>query len=508
MTDRTHQNRSIRYSSNGGSIADDPAEIEQDIDRTRHDMDDTLDELATRLQPRHLLNDFLDYIQSSGGMSRAEHVARDAGRSGRRLMEHIRQNPIPALLCATGLTWLFLEHSDEQPDDELRDRPEYGPAGRVSAGDWDDEWDEEPWPRDWSQEAVAWSDDYDWSTAEEDEQSWNEKAERSLAELRESFSDTSRPAHEQLRAASTHVVGLSGRTREDIHARWANLREHSGSFVDARTGEPYDDNYGREWQALEASDYIASEEMSEEDQEGWSDKMQEAVSEIRSILDNAQHTTKQKLQAIAHQIGGLVGSTRDFSSDYSRRARGKLSRGAREARDRIARGASGAREQLSRGASSAREWGRDIRGRSREAGRRMSEQGRRMKHQLSDTYAHGRERWNETLEDHPLALAAGALATGLLSGLLLPRTRREDEMMGATSDELMNRAKQEVRETGEDMMERGRHVVRATTEAVREDAEREGLTPASVAESARHVAKTAAETARSETDAQLQEMKE
>ena len=41
-------------------------EIRRDIDRTRHEMDHTLEELETRLHPRHLLDDVLDLFRSGG----------------------------------------------------------------------------------------------------------------------------------------------------------------------------------------------------------------------------------------------------------------------------------------------------------------------------------------------------------------------------------------------------------------------------------------------------------
>ncbi len=34
----------------------------------------------------------------------------------------------------------------------------------------------------------------------------------------------------------------------DFHSQWADIPEYSGSFVDARTGEPYDlESYGKGW---------------------------------------------------------------------------------------------------------------------------------------------------------------------------------------------------------------------------------------------------------------------
>lgn len=48
------------------------------------------------------------------------------------------------------------------------------------------------------------------------------------------------------------------------------------------------------------------------------------------------------------------------------------------------------------------------------------------------------------LEANPLALGLVALAIGALIGLLLPETRKENELMGAKRDELLNQGRQVV----------------------------------------------------------------
>jgi ElaB/YqjD/DUF883 family membrane-anchored ribosome-binding protein len=44
------------------------------------------------------------------------------------------------------------------------------------------------------------------------------------------------------------------------------------------------------------------------------------------------------------------------------------------------------------------------------------------------------------MEENPLAVAAGAAIFGLALGLLLPETERENQMLGATRDRLVDRA--------------------------------------------------------------------
>lgn len=56
------------------------------------------------------------------------------------------------------------------------------------------------------------------------------------------------------------------------------------------------------------------------------------------------------------------------------------------------------------------------------------------------------EKYRLVLQENPLALGAGALIAGLVLGLLLPSTRRENELLGETRDSLMDQAKAIVNE--------------------------------------------------------------
>ena len=52
-----------------------------------------------------------------------------------------------------------------------------------------------------------------------------------------------------------------------------------------------------------------------------------------------------------------------------------------------------------------------------------------------------RESYQHVLEDNPLILGACAMVAGLAIGLLIPSTQREDEMMGAQRDSLLDQAR-------------------------------------------------------------------
>jgi hypothetical protein len=96
------------------------------------------------------------------------------------------------------------------------------------------------------------------------------------------------------------------------------------------------------------------------------------------------------------------------------------------------------------------------------------------------------------IEERPLAVGAAALAIGLLAGVALPATRREDQLLGDARDDLLDSA----REAGRDALEQGKEVARSAVERVKESVREQELTPEQLVEKARLVTRDAAETLR------------
>jgi ElaB/YqjD/DUF883 family membrane-anchored ribosome-binding protein len=76
--------------------------------------------------------------------------------------------------------------------------------------------------------------------------------------------------------------------------------------------------------------------------------------------------------------------------------------------------------------------------------------------------------FEDTLEESPLAIAAGAVVLGLVVGLLLPRTERENEMMGPARDRLVSRAGDVAERVKDATVEAGREVVDTVQEELQE----------------------------------------
>jgi len=96
------------------------------------------------------------------------------------------------------------------------------------------------------------------------------------------------------------------------------------------------------------------------------------------------------------------------------------------------------------------------------------------------------------VDERALATGAASLALGLLAGLALPATRREDELLGETRDELLESA----REAGQEAIAKGKQVAREAVERVKESVREQELTPEQLAAKARHVAQDAVDSLR------------
>lgn len=354
-------------------------EIENDIRRTRCEMDETLDALGEKLHPRHLLDDVIDYFRgprsSSGdgtGARLRDEAIHTAGRFTRNLFHQIRENPIPSLLIGAGLVWLVNDQDEEFND---------GPRGRRR----------------------------------------------------------------------TRYVP----NQEPVM--------YSGSYVDARTGEPYDPSYGEEWRGRQHGD--------------WSDTARHAGARTREMASGAAESARE----MASQAGSAVSSAASTVGDMASRAGGTISDAASRAGHAMSDMASTTRETTGEWVHQAREGAAHLGHRVQSGTVRM---GRQVRQQVRDTVDSSRETLDDAIEDYPLAVAAGCLGLGLLVGMILPRTRREDELMGERSDHLKDQA----RETGEDLLERGQNLVQSTKSAVMEEVDEQGLSVGNLAEKAMHVA--------------------
>jgi hypothetical protein len=103
----------------------------------------------------------------------------------------------------------------------------------------------------------------------------------------------------------------------------------------------------------------------------------------------------------------------------------------------------------------------------------------------------GRDKIGEVSQEYPLAVGVGCAALGLIAGLLLMRTRAEDQRLGLRSEEFRSK----VRRAGSNWVERAKDFASEIGQAARGEMRRQELTPEQVADDA---GRTASQTARQE----------
>jgi ElaB/YqjD/DUF883 family membrane-anchored ribosome-binding protein len=98
---------------------------------------------------------------------------------------------------------------------------------------------------------------------------------------------------------------------------------------------------------------------------------------------------------------------------------------------------------------------------------------------LSGSARHQMERARSGMDymmrEQPLALGAIGLAIGAVIAAMAPRTRKEDELMGETRDQLLDQAK----EAGKEKLEQAKAVANSAVGAAAKEAEQRGLKPQS-----------------------------
>jgi hypothetical protein len=188
--------------------------------------------------------------------------------------------------------------------------------------------------------------------------------------------------------------------------------------------------------------------------------------------------------------------------ESARERAGAVSRRATDAADSAIGKASNlaaqTRETANEVASSARSIASDtvesVRRQTSDLGRQASELGEQARHGLRQAQSGF---WR-TLEEQPLIVGAATVAAGLLVGLLLPSSSQEDELMGRTRDALVD----EVTDLGHETLQKGRQVASAAADTLTRGAEARSLSADAVVEKVRTVGREVVEAVKDEAQKQ------
>ncbi len=97
---------------------------------------------------------------------------------------------------------------------------------------------------------------------------------------------------------------------------------------------------------------------------------------------------------------------------------------------------------------------------------------------LKEGYHTVEKKFAMACDEYPLAVGLGFAALGAVVGLIIPRTRGEDELMGERSDQLV----EETKEKASELLETGKEVASQVLETVKEKAEEQGFTASAVSD--------------------------
>jgi hypothetical protein len=257
---------------------------------------------------------------------------------------------------------------------------------------------------------------------------------------------------------------------------------------------------------------------------------QQMLLELAGAMKSGSTTIAQKLVETARDhpvpatiIGVGLGMLIMERSDASRRvsgdegrlheAMGSVREGAAAAgvaaQDVVHRTEEAASDRLHRAGERALQAVHHVEEKAAQAGAKVSEKASEARHELQDRVAalkaDGRQKVHDAklgfwqaMDRSPLAVAAGAMTLGIAAGLALPRSEKEDELLGESRDRLVGRAK----ELGRDVLHKGEQVARVAAETVKTDLAAEGLTPSALADTAREIGRDVVQAAKTEAERQ------
>jgi ElaB/YqjD/DUF883 family membrane-anchored ribosome-binding protein len=112
-----------------------PGEIEREIEQTRGRLSRDIDELGNRLTPHNLKEEAKTAIKDAA-QGAVSNVGEQARRTGSRLVEVIRENPLPVIAVGAGVTWLLTQRSRSDISGDRMARYAYTGPERRQGSNW------------------------------------------------------------------------------------------------------------------------------------------------------------------------------------------------------------------------------------------------------------------------------------------------------------------------------------------------------------------------------------
>jgi len=200
------------------SHSNEPESIRSDINVTRQRMDDTMDALGNRLQPKHLLDEALGYLRgkSEDGESRLtrmkEKLTHSCDTAMHSVVDTVKQNPMPALMIGAGVAWMI--YSNRRPDSEDYRVEDYSAADASLRYDPDTHYDQP----------------LEYPTAPGTEAKWNDQGGSKLGQVKEKLTNKASAATDQVKEKLSHA---SEAAREKMYALRGRASEVTNRVKDS-----------------------------------------------------------------------------------------------------------------------------------------------------------------------------------------------------------------------------------------------------------------------------------
>jgi ElaB/YqjD/DUF883 family membrane-anchored ribosome-binding protein len=143
MSEYQRQNPGLAYEPTGQNFESgaesrsekSPEDIEREIEETRSRMSQNIDELGDRLSPDNLKHEAKSAIRNVA-QDAVSNVGEQARRTGSRLVDVIRENPLPVIAVGAGVTWLLTQRSSSNVSGDRMARYAYTGPDRRQGGSW------------------------------------------------------------------------------------------------------------------------------------------------------------------------------------------------------------------------------------------------------------------------------------------------------------------------------------------------------------------------------------
>ncbi len=143
MSEYERQNRELAYEPAAQEVGSDyntrgdksPEEIEREIEETRSRLSRDIDELGNKLSPSNLKEEAKSAIKDAA-QGAVSNVGEQARRTSSRLVEVIRENPLPVIAVGAGVTWLLTQRSRSDVSGDRMARYAYTGPERRQGRSW------------------------------------------------------------------------------------------------------------------------------------------------------------------------------------------------------------------------------------------------------------------------------------------------------------------------------------------------------------------------------------